>query len=270
MNRLKSTLLILAFIIGLFSSCQKENNGNEGTDTPVVAEQIPSIDEYMPERLLHLFDSLNVLHRGDTPPTIEGNFVAESLYRLIIDKVPESPYIILHGSELAPYYFEFDEVENSKIKVTLKSPIGEPQSIGYYCTYSNSDSTYYRIKDNIAHFTDDPIAPSYFKSSRFKADDFRHAYVIGKGDYFTLYYYEIRENYHNYLPLIAVIVSGKMSVDSEGNPIIEDFWYGVETMKYYAEDQIVNTLIQYGYCPMPGDIIIHNSTSPIVSGSYNE
>ena len=259
-------IMILSFV--LLSSCKKENQPST-PDTPVSTYQIPSIDEYMPERLLHLFDSLNVLHRGDEPPTINGNFMSESMNLLIVDKVPESNYILSPSTIPTPCYYEFKEQENNTLRLTFKSPHGTPGEI-FFLEQSDTDSTYFIVKDNIALFSNDPIAPPYFKSSKFTPEDFRHAYIIGNGSYFTLYFYEIRGTTSRSLPLNAVIISGKISTDEEGKTIIEDFWRGTETMKYYNAGSTINLLIQYGSIPTPGDIVISKSPNALVEGCYGK
>ena len=263
---------ILIFVFGLFSACQKDNSNAQEPiepDTPVVTEQAPPIDEYMPERLLHLFDSLNVLHRGDNPPTITGDFMTESMNILLVNKIPGSNYMALPGPIQSPYYYEFEfkNQENDHLGLSFKSPKGEPQEQFFFLEKSDTDNTYLRIKDSTAYFTNDPIAPSYFRSNKFTAEDFKHAYIIGNGDYFTLYYYEIRDISGGYLPLNAILISGKLSTDVEGNPIIENFWCGVETMKYFTEGASLNLIIQYGPLPTPGDIIIMQSPNTLVQGS---
>lgn len=260
---------ILILSIGFLESCKKEDHPST-PDTPVATYQIPSIDEYMPERLLHLFDSLNVLHRGDETPIINGNFVAESMYRCIVDKIPESNYLLSLGPILTPYYYEFKEQENNTIHLTFKCPHGAPSEDYFFLEQSNTDSTYFMVKDSIALFTNDPIAPPYFNSSKFTPEDLRHAYVIGNGSCFTLYFYEIRGITSNILPLNAVIISGKTSTNEEGNTIIEDFWWGMETMIYYNEGSTTNLLIQYGSIPTPGDIVISKSPNALVEGSYGK
>lgn len=264
---------ILIVVLGLFSACKKDNNDTQEPiepDAPVVTEQIPPIDEYMPERLLHLFDSLNVLHRGDNPPTITGDFMTESMNILFVNKIPGSPFLISPSTLQNPYYYEFRNQENDMLGLSFKSPIGNPQNESFfYLEKSDTDSTYLRIKDSTAYFTNDPIAPSYFRSSKFKAEDFKHAYIIGNGDYFTLYFYELRDIASGYLPLNAILISGKMSTDTEGNPTIENFWCGLETMKYYTEGATLNLIIQSGHLPTPGDIFIMQSTNSLVQGSYN-
>ena len=264
---------ILILLIGLLGGCKKENNNNESPstpDTPIVSQQIPPINEYMPERLLHLFDSLNVLHRGDEPPTIIGNFMAESLYLLIVDKVPESNSLSTPCPLSTTHYYEFKEQEDNTLHVTYKNPLGTPIQPFYFIEKSDTDSTYFRIKDNLALFTNDPIAPPYFKSSVFKAEDFKHAYIIGNGNYFTLYFYEIRDITNNGLPLNAVLISGKLATNEEGNTIIEDFWCGIETMKYYNESLTLNLIIQYGSIPTPGDIMIIQCQNTLIEGSFHD
>ena len=263
----------ILLLIGLLVSCTKENNGNNNDepltpDTPVVTHQIPSIDDFMPERLIRLFDSLNVLHRGDVPPVINNSFMSESMYISIVDKVPESPYVLLPGPLSSIHYFEFKEQEEGMLRMIFKCPTGIPNDIGYYLEKSDTDSTYYLIKDNTAFFTNDPIAPPYFKSDKFTPEDFRRAYIIGNGNYFTIYFYEVRDFRQQLLPLNAVLISGKLGTNSEGEPVIEHFWWGMETMKYYNESPSVNQLVQFGYYPTPGDIIISQCLNTLVEGYY--
>ena len=271
-NKASFSVFILIVILGLFSACKKDNNDTQEPiepDTPVITDQIPPIDEYMPERLLHLFDSLNVLHRGDNPPTITGDFMTESMNILLVNKIPGSSYIGMPGQIQSPHYYEFKDQENDILGIAFKKPIGNLQDQFYFLEKSDTDSTYLRIKDSTDYFTNDPIAPSYFRSSMFTAEDFKHAYLIGNGEYFTLYYYEIRNISGGHLPLNAILISGKISTDTEGNPMIEDFWCGVELMKYYSNSESLNLIIQFGYTPTPGDIIIMQSPNTLVQGSYN-
>lgn len=265
--------IILIIVIGSFSACQKDNNNAQepiGPHPPVVTEQIPPIDEYMPERLLHLFDSLSVLHRGDNPPTITGDFMTESMNILLVNKIPGSPYIARPAPIQRPYYYEFKNQENDILELSFKSFVGDPQDqFSFSLEKSDTHSTYLRIKDSTAYFTNDLIAPSYFRSNKFTAEDFKHAYIIGNGDYFTLYYYEIRDTSGDFLPLNAILISGKMSTDTEGNPIIENFWCGLETMKYFTESVSLNLIIQHGILPTPGDIIIMQSPNTLVQGNNN-
>ena len=260
--------------MGLLSSCKKENNDNNNEepitpDIPVVTYQIPPIDEYIPERLLHMFDSLNVLHRGDTPPTITGSFTTESLNCLIVDKITGSTYNMVPETMSGPYYFEMRNQGNDTLGIAYKKPIGSPEDPFFFLEKSDTDSTYFRIRDNVAHFTNDPIAPPYFKSSSFTAEDFRHAYIIGNDNCFTIYSYEIRDISNGALPLNAILISGKMAKDTEGNPTIENFWFGIETVKYFNESPTLNSLIQFGYMPTPGDILIMQSPNSLIQGSYN-
>lgn len=263
------TAFILILLVGFQCSCKKDNPPST-PDTPVSTFEIPTIDEYIPERLLHLLDSLNVLHRGDQPPMINGNFVAESLYYCIVDKVPESPYNFQPILTISDHYFEFKEQNDELFGVTFKSPHGTPGEIGFSLEQSDTDSTYFIVKDSVALFTNTPIAPPYFKSSKFTPEVFRHAYIIGSGDYFTLYFYEIRDITNHSLPLNAVVITGKISTNVEGKTIIKDFWWGMETMKYYNESPSTNMIIQFGYLPTPGDIVISKSPEALVEGYYGK
>ena len=260
------TTFILILSIGLLASCKKDNHPST-PDPPASTYQIPSIDEYMPERLLHLFDSLNVLHRGDEPPMINGNFMAESMYLCIVDKVPESSYVLIPGPMNSNHYYEFKEQNDGLLGVAFKCPHGIPGEIGFSLEQFDTDSTYFIVKDSLTLFTNNPIAPAYFKSNKFTPEDLRHAYIIGNGSYFTLYFYEIRRNTSSFgFPLNAVIISGKISSDEEGKTIIEDFWEGIETMTYYNGGASTNMLIQFGYMPTRGDIVISKSPDALVEG----
>lgn len=263
------TTFILILSVGLLAGCKKDNHPST-PDSPGSTYQIPSIDEYMPERLLHLFDSLNVLHRGDEPPMINGNFVAESMYYCIVNKVPESAYMFQPILTNSDHYYEFKEQNDGLLGVAFKCPHGIPGEIGYSLEQFDTDSTYFIVKDSLTLFTNNPIAPAFFKSNKFTPEDLSHAYIIGNGSYFTLYFYEIRDTSSNSLPLNAVIISGKISTDEEGKTIIEDFWWGIETMTYYNGEAYTNMLIQWGYMPTPGDIVICQSPDALVEGCYGK
>lgn len=254
------------------SSCKKDNDNETPIipDEPSPAYSIPPIDEYIPQRLIHLFDSIGVLHRGNQPPSIIGNFMAESINMLIINKVQESNYLGAPASIPNPFYYEFKEQETNTLHVSFKTPKSTPGQYGYFLEKSDTDSTYLRFKENTELFTNNPIAPPYFKSSKFKAEDFRHAYIMGSGDYFTVYFYEIRDISSGALPLNAILISGKMATDAEGDPVIEDFWYGTEIMTYTNGGPNINQIIQLGFLPHPGDIIVFNNTNSLTPGSYNK
>lgn len=275
----KTTFITLVFILilGVIASCKKDNDSNqpvpENPDTPVVFYQIPPINEYIPERLFHLFDSLNLLYYGDEPPAVMGDFMADSMSVFIVNTVSESQYSGLMSGVILPEprYFEFKNQGIDTLSLTYKSPYGvnTPEAPFYLMERSDTDSTYFRVKSNVECFINAPVTPTYFKSGRFTAEDFKHAYIIGNGEYFTIYFYEIRYNKTNMpvvnpLPMNAIILSGKMSTDSEGNIIIEDFWYGMETVVYYSQN--VNLLFSLN----PGDVIIMKSPNTIVQGSCDD
>ena len=165
------------------------------------------------------------------------------------------------------HYYEFEEQKDGLLGVAFKSPHGIPGENGYL-EQSDTDSTYFIVKDSLTLFTNDPIAPAYFKSNIFTPEDLSHAYIIGNGNYFTLYFYEIRDTSSHSLPLNAVIISGRISTDEEGKNLIEDFWWGIETMTYFNGGASTNMLIQFGYMPTPGDIVISKSPEALVEGCY--
>ena len=277
---MKKTHLILSLVfvtITLLYSCKKDNqnsnnnDGNEEPQQPEVSFQIPPIDEYMPERLVSLFDSLNLLHRGEMPPTIAGHYKADSLFITLIKNVTESQWIYPTPAYLYyPYYFEFERQTNDTLKVIFKSPSSISDAF-YICEFSDTDSTYLRLKNDLSFFTDNPLAPPYFKSDKFSAEDFRHAYLIGNNNSFTMYYYEfcnIHSNLQPYVfnsqPLNAIIISGKIIKNASGDLVINDFWYGKEVMKYFSEVQL------NGQLPNPGDIIVYSNEGTLTLESFDE
>ena len=265
--------LILILFTSLLGSCKKENNGNNEEpstpDTPAISYQTPPIDKYMPERLLHVFDSLNLLHRGDEPPTVVGDYVAESMIIHLVDIGSDSQYNVPGGSiNIEPRYFEFKNQGIDSLNVTFKCPYTVTTGL-YFMEQSNMDSTYFRIKSDIEQFINSPFVPSYFISNQFTAENLRHAYIIGNDEWFTIYFYEVRYisgNFYIYnsLPLNAILISGKTAIDVNGNKVIEDFWYGMETLTYYSGN------VNYGSSPNPGDIIIMQSPNTVIQGSYDE
>ena len=113
-------------------------------------------------------------------------------------------------------------------------------------------------------------------------DVFNTVYIMGKDPYFTLYYYEVRIEQHQYQPLNAVILSGECVyteypidtiqitvndstvVDSIVNRRIPHYLHkvqwGVETMKYFPKDNsaqvALDAALEAGTQPQPGDVII--------------
>lgn len=267
----KHLFQIVLFLAGLtlFTSCMKDDPKNNET-VFYGYQQIPNINEYMPQRLLYVLDSLNALHFGDEPPKIEGCILADSINRFIVKKVSESNWLVnaslLVGSK---YYFTFSNQHKGISEMKYKEPHGSPGDYNYYIENSETDSTYYYIKNNESRFINDSIAPSYFKSDKYSVEDFRYAYIIGDAPYFTVYYYEMRDMNQHFHPLNAVIITGRLDheialqtdtishkTDTLEIPIIKDLVWGCETMMYYTDASALNFMIQQGYQPTPGDISV--------------
>ena len=80
--------------IALFSSCMKNDPENNST-VYYGYQQIPNINEYMPQRLLKAMNDQHLLHFGDEPPKIEGCYLADSIYRFAVIKVPQGTAAVL-------------------------------------------------------------------------------------------------------------------------------------------------------------------------------
>ena len=261
--------------IALFSSCMKNDPENNST-VYYGYQQIPNINEYMPQRLLKAMNDQHLLHFGDEPPKIEGCYLADSIYRFAVIKVPSSPWMV--SASLMPglkNYYKITDQHKGTAKMNFLEPHGSPGDYDYYNVNSENDSTYYYISRDESRFINDSIAPAYFKSSQYSVEDFRHVYIIGDAPYFTAYYYEIRDIKAHFLPLNAVIISGRVdkeitvltdtvshTTDTIEVPVIKDLAWGVETMMYYKDSQMLNLLIQSGKQPTPGDLTISKNLVP--------
>ena len=83
----------------LFTSCLKDDPKNNKT-VYYGYQQIPNINEYMPQELLRVMDSLNCLYYGDEPPRMEGTYIADSTYCIFVIHAPGSNWSAI------PSYFE--------------------------------------------------------------------------------------------------------------------------------------------------------------------
>lgn len=273
-KHLLHTVLFFAGIT-LLTSCLKDDPKNNST-IYYGYQQIPNINEYMPQRLLRAMDSLNCLHYGEEPPKIEGCYLADSIFRFAVIKAPESPWTMVPSFRNGvKNYFEFTEQHKGIAKMRFKEPHGLPGNLDYYNKNSESDSTYYYIRSNESRFIDNDIAPYYFSTDQYTVSDFRNVYIIGDAPYFTAYYYEIRDMNQHFLPLNAVIVSGRLdkeitivtdtvnhTVDTIQAPVLKDLVWGCETMMYYTESHILDIFIQTGRQPTPSDITISRNLRP--------
>ena len=183
----------------------------------------------------------HLLHFGDEPPKIEGCYLADSIYRFAVIKVPSSPWMV--SASLMPglkNYYKITDQHKGTAKMNFLEPHGSPGDYDYYNVNSVNDSTYYYISRDESRFINDSIAPAYFKSSQYSVEDFHHVYIIGDAPYFTAYYYEIRDIKAHFLPLNAVIISGRVdkeitvltdtvshTTDTIEVPVIKDLAWGV-------------------------------------------
>ncbi len=280
-KHLLHTVLFLAGIT-LLTSCLKDDPKNNGT-VFYGYQEIPNINYYMPQNLLYVMDSLHQLHYGEEPPKIEGGYTATNLNLILVKKVPSSHWVMTPTSALGTQFFKLYEqhfgISHMKFWNEKGTP-SVPQS--YYVETSSTDSTVYYTKNGPTPFLHDSIAPIYFKDGKLHFDDFNNVYIIGKDSYFTLYYYEVRHIFTtNFQPLNAVIISGKIdneavittdtinhTTDTVMKPVIKDFVMGIETMRYLKEGSSLNMILQYGYLPTPGDVIIIRNLGDVVPGEF--
>lgn len=281
----KHLFKLVLFLAGMtmFTSCLKD--APESNETVFYGyQQIPNINEFMPQRLLEAFGN-EYLYYGDEPPKIEGSFEANSLdlYKKVIGE--HSAYMIELGPLAYTAYFNFTEQHMKVAKVEFKAPHGDPEHPeygGYFCEYSSNDTTYHLIKSNIGRFANDTIAPSYFKNKQYSNADFQTVYIMGNDPYFTAYFYEIRRISSMTQPLNAVIISGRMdkettvvtdtvnhTIDTIVTPVIKDLRWGIETMKYYKEGPTLEQLLRFGYLPNSGDALIIHNTQDVHIGEFN-
>lgn len=236
-----------------FNSCLKEE-----PETTIFYghQQIPNINTFMPLRLLEAFGDEN-LNFGDTPPSIEGNFLSKQRELFAFDTVPDSQWEPPIPTPASDIFFSFSEQH-----------IGIARMAFTYTTdavhHASSEDTFETMKRGLADFVRDTIAPSYFKQgTNYSASDFGHVYIMGEAPRFTAYYYEIHDT--NEKPLYAVILSGRMAtkqeivtdtlgqaIDTVTQSVIVDCKYGFEAMRYYGT--FPTDLNRYHY---PGDLAVY-------------
>jgi hypothetical protein len=268
----KHLFKIVLFLAGMtfFTSCMKDDPAHNST-VYYAYQQIPNINEYMPLSLLRVMDSLHCLHYGDEPPKIEGCYLADSINRFAVIKVPTSTYIVPPSSRPgAKNYFDFSEQH----KGIANMGFSEPHHGNYY-ENSSTDSTYYYIKRDEQRFLNNPLTPIYFQGDQYSVEDFKHVYIIGTNPYFTAFYYEIRDMNLHFQPLNAVIISGRVdkqisivtdtvnhTTDTIERPVIKDMVWGCQTLMYYKESHTLDMLIQAGTQRTPGDMTVSKNLRP--------
>lgn len=272
----------LALFCGLamLPSCMKDDPKNNET-IYYGYQQIPNINEFMPESLLQAFG--NHIHFGDEPPKIEGCYVADNIFITDVIKAPGSPWLNTPTPIPTPQYFEFYEQHMGIAKLNFKFPKGNPGTYEYFVECSYTDTTYAIVTANPEFFVEDTIAPIYFKDGLYQKENFNTVYIIGKDPYFTVFYYEVRDIKSKAQPINAVIISGKMDkeisvvndtvnhvTDTIETPVIKDFKWAVETMKYYKEGTSVAQIIALGFLPSKGDAMILKNEGIVHTGEFHE
>lgn len=274
------TILLLSGLT-LLASCLKDDP-KENDTIYYGYQQIPNINEFMPQRLL-LAMGQNRLFYGDEPPKIENAYVADNILLTDVVIAPGSHYIQAPTQIPANQYFNFMEQHKGIAKLEFKYPKGNPGEYTYYLERSDPDSTYYYVMQNPEHFVNDSIAPSYFDNGYYEKENFNTVYIMGNNPYFTAYYYEIRDISAHFQPLNAVIVSGRIDkeiiiqndtvnhkTDTIVRPVIKDLTWGIETMKYFKEGSSLDQILYFGYLPSPGDVLILRNETDVHTGVFPE
>ena len=274
----------ILFLCGtmLLSSCLKDDPKNNST-VYYAYQQIPNINEFMPQRLLLAFGNEN-LHFGDEPPKIEGLFVADDVWVTDVDTVPSSTWMQpAHNAIPNPQYFEFYEQHKGIAKMRFKSPKGQVGQYDYFLEQSSTDRTDSVMKHNATRFVEDTVSPIYFKSGKLESRDFNTVYIMGEDPYFTVFYYEVRDIKAKGEPMNAVIFTGKMdkeiqivtdtvnhTTDTVVKPVIKNLKWGMQTMMYHQESTSISQIIRLGFLPTPGDIIMLRNNTDTHSAVFPE
>ena len=278
----KHLLRALLFTCGLLflSSCLKDDPANNST-VYYGFQKIPNINEFMPQRLLQVMDSLHSLHYGNEPPKLEGSYKASDLRLIVVKKGPNSHWMMAPTPQLGNQFLKLYEQHIGIAKMQFWNEKGIPNiPQTHFVETSSTDSTFYYVTANPEHFIHDTLAPIYFENNEYNKEDFNTVYIIGTSPYFTIFYYEVRHIFTtNFQPLNAVIISGKMdtetvitqdtvnhTTDTILQPVIKEYVMGIETMKYYKEGTSLNMILQAGGLATPGDVMIIRNDGVAVHG----
>ena len=278
----KHLLRALLFTCGLLflSSCLKDDPANNST-VYYGFQKIPNINEFMPQRLLQVMDSLHSLHYGNEPPKLEGSYKASDLRLILVKKGPNSHWMMAPTPQLGNQFLKLYEQHIGIAKMQFWNEKGIPNiPQTHFVETSSTDSTFYYVTANPEHFIHDTLAPIYFENNEYNKEDFNTVYIIGTSPYFTIFYYEVRHIFTtNFQPLNAVIISGKVdtetvitqdtvnhTTDTILQPVIKEYVMGIETMKYYKEGTSLNMILQAGGLATPGDVMIIRNDGVAVHG----
>ena len=273
-RHLKLALLAIA-VTGCLTSCLKDEN----TTVLYSSQQIPDINFFMPSSLLQVMGNEN-LHFGDEPPRISGTFYADRIVTRkasFIDTTMTTHNVIVGNPQVSSYFHIHDQH-----KGILKCEYSAPRPGTDVVELSRTDSTYAHMRNTAAPLIDSPYKPSYFDAP-LNYDDFHQAYIMGKGNDFTIYYYETLINYvpptsfvpvNNFYPLVANIISGTLdtrtvivqdtvnhTTDTVQEQIIKNFIWGKENMGYFSNNPMLPLFIEQGFQPKPGDAWYNDNSS---------
>lgn len=274
--------LVLFFGLTMLSSCLKDNP-KENATVFYGHQQIPNINEFMPQSLLEALGNQN-LYFGDEPPKLEGCYIADSIVATRIIRIPGSHWIQTEGPIQGIKQLKFSEQHFGIAKLRYDFFNYSPQLNGIIqIEASDTDTTYLLMKDYVDQFVADSLSPSYFHNE-FSNDVFNTVYIMGRDPYFTIFYYEIRLP-SQFRPLYANIISGKVDkesiietdtvsglTDTIVRPVIKDLKWGIETMKYFEGGHILDLILnqEHQTPPKPGDILILKNAKDIHIGEYQE
>lgn len=278
------TILVL-FSLMLLSSCLKDDPANNET-VYYGYQQIPNINEYMPQRLLEAFGDAH-LYYGDEPPKIEGKYVINGYdceLNVIIDTLWRPRTGILPVTDYFNIYDQHKGIANYDFKRPYYADTQLTQLL--FVEKSSIDTTYWSIDqgDHYQKFLDDSIAPSYFQNTYASKQDFKNIYIMGTDPYFTAYYYEVRHISSKTEPLLAVIMSGKVAkeyiietdtannvTDTIVSNVLQDLRIGYQSMMYYNKENILYpSLIANGSLPLPGNVWILKSLQDVHHGEFQQ
>lgn len=278
-----TTVLALIGLISL-SSCLKDEPENNKTIF-YAYQQIPNINDYMPQSLL-LAMGENSLYYGDEPPMIEGSFTTDNTFVSLVQLIPESHWLMNEGGIQGYRYFKFYDQHMGIAKLNYLYYNMDASNTFTIIERSSNDSTYILSKDYFDQFVADSLTPVYFKDGQVKPNVFNNVYIIGHSPYFTIYYYDVIHT-NIFQPLKANIISGRIAeetiietdtVSGTTNtivrPVIKDFKWGIEIMKYYKGgtilDMILNPVTGQQTLGKPGDVVIIENPTDVHQGDYQE
>lgn len=283
-KHLLTTMLALTGLL-MLSSCLKDDPANNETIF-YAYQQIPNINDYMPQSLL-LAMGENNLYYGDEPPKIQGEYTTDNTSVTQVILIPESHWLMNEG--VIPGYRHFNFFEQhmgiAQLDYLYFNYTGNTTEITQI-ERSNTDTTYILSRDKFAEFATDSLFPIYFKDSQIKPDVFKNIYIIGHDPYFTIYYYDVIHT-NMFHPLKANIISGKIdkeyivttdtvsgTTDTIVSPVIKNFKWGIQIMSYYNGgpilDMILNPPVGQQRLGKPGDIIIIENPTDVHHGEIQE